>query len=285
MVTNIRLCGLSVSMEYETETAGGFERLLEPFLCGETGEPVLRVFVQGRNQEPECLKEPQFMMEGFAFSRDEGGRLCMKNSAFGDGYGICASDWSSLRLCAAGRRPEHLMRNLFLTAFYSRLCQFDGLFLHGALVKWKEMGILFTASSGGGKSTHAELWRSHLGAKIINGDKVFLRATGDEVRGYGSMWAGSSPYVVNDDALLKGIVVLKKGKENAIRRISLSEELLSEVGTHVFYPGWDAGLMNQALKTMDRILSQVPVYELICRPEPEAAMLVRDTVISSGKNV
>lgn len=286
MMTEIRLCGLPVSVEDTTAGAEDLKEMLALFTVhggAKRGEPSFRISVRRKEKEPETLKGPRFSIEGFSFVRDEEGGLCILNPSFGDGYGVCSPDWSVLTLYVAGSHPQQLVRNLFMTGFYARLCQFGGLFVHGALVKWQGQGILFTASSGGGKSTHAELWRHHLGARIINGDKVFLRDFEDEVRGYGSLWAGSSPYVVNDDAPVKGIVVLKKGKENAIRRLR-SQELLSEAGTHIFYPGWDEELMGLALKNMDRILCRVPVYELVCRPEAEAARLVRDTLMASGKN-
>ena len=233
--------------------------------------------IAGKLPDGRQEKAPEFSIGIFSFRRNEEGELCVWNSWSDKGIGICAGDWSSMKIYAAESCPEAVLKNLFMIGFCSRFCQRNGLFFHGAFVKWQGRGLLFTASSGGGKSTHAELWRKYMGAAVINGDKVLVRRFRAEARAYGSIWPGSSPYVINDEAPLSAIVVLKKGEKNAIRRLS-SKELIPEVGTHIYYPSWDDVLMGQALETMDQILRQIPVYELICRPEREAAELVRRTV-------
>ena len=45
--------------------------------------------------------------------------------------------------------------------------------MHGAVLSWKGNGLMFTAPSGTGKSTHIDLWKRYLGeeVEIINGDK------------------------------------------------------------------------------------------------------------------
>ena len=45
----------------------------------------------------------------------------------------------------------------------------DGILLHCSWIRWKDRGILFTAPSGTGKSTQAQLWCDLMGAELING--------------------------------------------------------------------------------------------------------------------
>lgn len=42
--------------------------------------------------------------------------------------------------------------------------------------------ILFSGPSGIGKSTHADLWVKHRGARVINGDRTLLQKLGDRPR-------------------------------------------------------------------------------------------------------
>ena len=55
-----------------------------------------------------------------------------------------------------------------------KMIDYDTILFHGSVVSVDNEGYLFTAKSGVGKSTHAQLWRKYLGEKaiIVNDDKV-----------------------------------------------------------------------------------------------------------------
>lgn len=59
----------------------------------------------------------------------------------------------------------------------------QGLLLHASFIRWQDRGILFSAPSGTGKSTQADLWVRHRGAEVINGDRAALRRSADPVAG------------------------------------------------------------------------------------------------------
>ena len=65
------------------------------------------------------------------------------------------------------------------------LLKYDGLLLHSSFIRWRGEGILFSAPSGTGKSTQADLWVKYEDAEILNGDRAgtsLLRASMDGVR-------------------------------------------------------------------------------------------------------
>ena len=64
--------------------------------------------------------------------------------------------------------------------------------LHGVLMEWQGKGIILTASSGTGKTTHARLWREYENALIINGDRVLIRKEEGQWYAFGTPWSGSS---------------------------------------------------------------------------------------------
>ena len=57
------------------------------------------------------------------------------------------------------------------------LLPFRALVFHASYVGCDGGAMLFTAPSGTGKSTQAELWRVHRGARVLNGDKAAVRST------------------------------------------------------------------------------------------------------------
>lgn len=185
-------------------------------------------------------------------------------------------DWSRVTAYAPGAKdPE---RALILAALCSRFAFFDTVLLHASFVDYQGDGIVFVGPSGIGKTTQAQLWNEHLGADIVNGDKVLLRRFSDEICAYGLPWKGSSPYCLNRKAPVRGIVALRQAETNRIRRLS-SLECIEYFVPHVFLPYWDAQCVERALDTVDQIVSRIPVWLLECRPDADAVLLTKETIL------
>lgn len=153
-----------------------------------------------------------------------------------------------------------------------------GMMLHCSLIEWNGMGIAFTAPSQTGKSTQARLWQEHQGAEILNGDRAVLRALPDGLWAYGSPWAGSSQYYVNRRTPLKAIVILEQGPENRIRRVDHTEGLSwFLIGSSL--PLWEPALLEYGMQTLERIVTEVPMYLLSCRPDEGAVEALRKCLI------
>lgn len=115
---------------------------------------------------------------------------------------LCADkEWTQANICCDNYSDPNF--TLPLAALCSRFSAFETILLHGSFVEYNGNGIVFTGYSGIGKTTQAQLWKKHLGADIINGDKVFIRDFDDGVYAYGLPWKGSSPYCLNKKAPLK----------------------------------------------------------------------------------
>lgn len=188
------------------------------------------------------------------------------------------SDWSEVEIYSVDTPlPLSVESNYLITAFSSRITYYNGIHMHGAIVEHDGLAVVFTASSGGGKSTHSELWRTYFGDRIINGDKAFLRIIDDRVFACGSPWSGSSPYITNQKAPLTAIVVLEKAPLNEVQKLNISEAI-EYFATHCYYPVWSAELTSLYMETLGEVLKQTPVYLLKCKPEREAAEIVRKTI-------
>lgn len=163
-----------------------------------------------------------------------------------------------------------------LQAFYSHAVQKNIIQFHGALIEWKEQGILFLGPSGIGKTTQAELWEQYLDAEIINGDMVFVEKAMTGYLGWGTPWHGSSPYCVNKSVSIKMIVVLKQKPINRLRELNGFEKV-SEVSNSVFYPMWVENGMDLCLEILNQLLLDLPVYCLEnCADENSVKLLLEE---------
>ena len=149
--------------------------------------------------------------------------------------------------------------------------------MHASAVSHNGKSIVFTAPSGTGKTTQAELWAKYKGATILNGDKVFLKREEDGIHAWGSPWNGSSQYAENTSAPLRVIVVLEQAEENSIRKLN-GFEVLEYVVPHVFFPSWDEHCEQAVLTFLDQVLEETEVYLLRCRPDADAVELLASTL-------
>lgn len=157
------------------------------------------------------------------------------------------------------------------------LLGYDALILHASFISWKRVGILFSAPSGTGKSTQADLWRQHAGADILNGDRACIRKVPEGYLACGMPYAGSSNIYRNEAVPLKAIVVLRQAPENRVRPMRQGEILaclLPELSLH----RWDAAFMNKALDFVTDMLGHVPVYLLECLPNADAVNVLREAL-------
>lgn len=165
-------------------------------------------------------------------------------------------------------------------AFSDRLTYLGGMVLHGSSLAFDGSGLIFSAPSGTGKSTHAGLWRQQYGERVcmINDDKPAIRfdAAGSPVV-YGTPWSGKTDLNTNTAAPLRALVFLERQPKNAIRRLSVTESMLY-IGRELAMPYHDEALGEQLWDTAARLVQAVPVFLLSCTVSEEAVELVRRTV-------
>ena len=154
--------------------------------------------------------------------------------------------------------------------------------LHSSLVRRAEGdAILFTAPSGTGKSTQAELWEQYAGADVLNGDRSMLRRVDGVWTAFGSPFAGSSSIFRNESAPVRALVVLRQAPENTIRRLSLAEAFRAIYSESVL-PRWHTEAHQRVISLVTEIVSETPVYLLACTPDERPVTLLRNTL--EGEN-
>lgn len=163
-------------------------------------------------------------------------------------------------------------------AFEDVLVNHQGFILHSSFISWQNNGILFTAPSGTGKSTQADLWKKYEDADIYNGDRTIIRKIEGKYYGFGSPYAGSSGIYRNESAPIKAIVVIEQGPDNVIRRLRGREAFLP-LFRETLMNTWNKEYMEKMTDLLMDVACQIPVYHLSCRPDQGAVNTVKNEIL------
>lgn len=169
---------------------------------------------------------------------------------------------------------------LHLIGIEEVLIKHQALLLHSSVVKLGEHTVLFSGPSGIGKSTQAKLWETHLGARVINGDRCIIKKKENAFWGCGSPWCGTSGIYSKEQAPVKGIFILKQASVNSVRRLGI--EAFKALYSQCIVNTWDRSFTEQITELLIGLLDSVPVYELACRPEQESVELAYHTLFEGG---
>lgn len=154
--------------------------------------------------------------------------------------------------------------------------------LHSSFVVWHGQGILFTAPSGTGKSTQADLWEQYEDADIYNGDRTIVRRINGSYYGFGSPYAGSSGIYRNESAPICAIIVLTQAPENQIWRLNGKQAFLP-LFRETLANTWNPVYMESMTDLVLDAAVTIPVFHLACRPDRDAVDLVKKTLLSCAK--
>lgn len=150
-----------------------------------------------------------------------------------------------------------------------------GYILHASYIIHNGKAILFTAPSGTGKSTQADLWVKHRSAELVNGDRAVVMATDKGIYAYGIPFSGSSGVGKNVNAPVLAIVYLSQGKQNRIsylKGIDAFKKIYQGCSVNV----WNKNDVAVCVDALNATLSAVPVFHLECLPNEAAVDLLQE---------
>ncbi|MBE7051031.1 MAG: hypothetical protein E7395_00475 [Ruminococcaceae bacterium] len=168
--------------------------------------------------------------------------------------------------------------NLMGNSMHHVAAMHSGFVFHSSSLCCSDGGVLFSAESGTGKSTHTALWLSEFDdAQIINDDTpiIKLNRTGG-VDLCGTPWAGTTGINLNKVVPLKAIVFIERSKTNSIRRVTDKETI--KLFFEAVIPPLNPRMYAEYVSTFNSIYSSVPMYVLSCNMDPEAAHVARNAV-------
>ena len=183
-----------------------------------------------------------------------------------------------LYYCYANSNLHYKTYNIFsMIGFEYLLNQKGAIILHSSQILYNGKSILFSAPSQTGKSTQADLWVKYENAELINGDRSAIRKVDGVWTSYGLPYAGSSDIFKNISTPISTIVVLRKGNENRIERLSL-KEAFKYIYSETIINTWDEQFVNIAIDIILGIIKDIPVYLLSCLPNQDAVELLKSQI-------
>lgn len=167
--------------------------------------------------------------------------------------------------------------------FYKALLDFDGIMVHSSAVEYKGYAYLFSGASGMGKSTHTSLWVKNFdGARVFNDDRPAVRCIDGKWYAYGTPWCGKNRVNVNIGVPIAGICFLERGEQNSIRILPPREGLINVIAQTI-RKKLDVRKMDLMLNCAQRLIHDIPIYELHCLPDDGAAQLSYGTMSANIK--
>lgn len=166
---------------------------------------------------------------------------------------------------------------ILLDAFREIIAHSGGMILHSSAISYKNQGILFSAPSGTGKSTHTKLWQKLYPDDVIlvNDDSPAIFVKNNVQYMYGLPWSGKGENR-NIAVPLKSVVFLERSEQNVIGLTDIDSAvffLLEQTFKPVFLDNID-----KILQQIDRLFKSVDIYTIGVNMDDDAAHMVRKTV-------
>ena len=156
-----------------------------------------------------------------------------------------------------------------------------GFIFHCAFIECAGKAILFTAPSGTGKSTQAELWNAHRGTRIINGDRAAVCIKNEQITAEGIPFSGSSAYCDNGSLPLAAIVYLSQAPQTSIRQL-YGMDAFFKIWEGISVNSWVKEDVNRVSEAVQKIAEQIPVYHLSCTPDETGVCVLEDVLRKQG---
>jgi hypothetical protein len=277
----LSIAGVPIRMELQEEVP--MTDAFRPFLT--EAEPVYT----GRFRRVEVLPEhdPAVLYTGNCYRVHPGGVRSFFDVQLGpESYALSRTDYEAgtveVPYLPWGEHCVSQMDNSFFhLGFEGLLIRQDRVCFHAACVSTDQGGILFSGPSGIGKSTQAQLWCDHRGAKLLNGDRPILQRTEQGFLAWGSPYAGSSRCHVNASVPVSALVFLAQEPCNRVRRLKPPEAFRRIYAGLTMYT-WDREFMNRAVELALELASTVPCLEFGCVPDETAVGFLEERLKEVG---
>ncbi len=265
--------GVELTIRLVGQDFPDWEDTMSPFRVERVTSPYCFSF-----QRVNCLAPP----EGELTLHMPGQRIYTQGGQLLRYVGDVAAGWEKahLRICKRGMTYDVQLAPSLKGAITARtilqaleaehlLARCGSFALHCAYIRRGGDAILFTAPSGTGKSTQAELWRTYRGAEIINGDWAAVCVTETGCFAAGIPFAGSSEYCKNETLPIKAIVYLSQAPEDRICRLH-GYEAFARVWEGISVNPWHREDVERVSASVQGICGSVPVFHLCCTPRESA---------------
>ncbi len=161
-----------------------------------------------------------------------------------------------------------------------RLYPFNQYILHSNYLLYNNQAILFSAPSGVGKSTQADLWVKYRHAHIVNGDRTLLSKENNTYYANGWPVCGSSNICHNEKHSIRAIVLLQQGSTNSIIKPNYAtqfKKLMAEITINYH----NNLFVNQAMDFIDDMIQHLDIVLLTCDISEDAVICLENYLFNS----
>lgn len=195
-------------------------------------------------------------------------------------YSVTSYDWKNRRLYVfylpeVRERFSDTRLAFFHLGWEKVLLREGRMLLHASCIDTPYGGLLFSGSSGSGKSTQADLWCRCANAVQINGDRPVLKKEQDGWSAWGSPYAGSSGYHVDQSCRIRAVFALEQSRENCVKRLGPSKAF-AELYREMIVNSWNVEYVSGLSDLIGKFVKEIPVYRLWCTADESAVDYVRE---------
>ena len=180
---------------------------------------------------------------------------------------------SYLKLEKDDPRAYNLMQDILCAAMLVH----NGAIVHSSSIAVDNKGLLFSALSGTGKSTHTGLWLKHVpGTVIVNDDKPIIRFEDDIPYLYGAPWSGKNTIHKNMRVPMKALIFIERAETCSLTPMNPLDAVWQLLDA-VIKPS----IPELAEKNMDficRLVEKVPIYLLRCNISEDAVNVAKEAL-------
>ena len=196
-------------------------------------------------------------------------------------YLSLSSDFSKAKIKLAGKTEDkwYTFNAAVNLCYLFSTVNYGTLLFHSSAVEYQGRAYLFLGKSGTGKSTHSRMWLNALNDVVLmNDDHPIVRVWDDgNIIAYGSPWSGKTRCYKNVQAPLGGIIRIVRAPHNKAIRLSPIQSYAS-IMTSSTGLTWDKNFADNRDRTLQRIISHIPCWNMECLPNEEAAKVCAEAV-------
>lgn len=196
---------------------------------------------------------------------------------------ISSKDFSSSKIYAIQSELEgnSILGWLIMVTFAQTSLLHQTILIHASVIENDGYGYAFLGKSGTGKSTHARLWMENIkNSQLLNDDNPAVRILENgDVFIYGTPWSGKTACYRNTGVPIKAIIRLKQAPYNEMIWKTGREAIIALLPSSSSIR-WNRNLFDQMLNSLEEIIKNIPVGQLSCLPDREAALLCFNKIIN-----
>lgn len=157
------------------------------------------------------------------------------------------------------------------------------LVLHSSFIDTNGKAILFTAPSGTGKSTQADLWKKFRNAEVINGDRTLLVKTKKGFVAAGFPFSGSSGIFKNRVLDITAIVMINQAAESNGQKESLVSSF-KRIYPEIVRNYWDINFEETVIRVLNELLPSVQKISLACTMDVDTVECLEKIMLGEMEN-